>query len=280
MGTRQPNGRLHECAKETGVLRLPAFIVIAVVALSALAFAQTDEIQVYDGSIAAPGVFNLTWHNNFTPHGLKAPAFPGGLIPDKSFNGVTEWAYGVTDWFEAGLYLPLYSVYSKNRGATINGGKIRFLFAVPHAEKRRFFYAVNFEFSYNALHWDPRHFTSEIRPIVGVHLNRWDVIVNPILDNSWAGGFKALDFAPAARLAYNLTPKWAVAVEDYSDFGPLHAFSPLGEQGHQIWGVFDHAAKWGDIEAGIGFGLTSATDPVTLKFMWSHDLHVPKKRNP
>ena len=64
--------------------------------------AQTDEIQVYDAVIAAPGVFNLMLHNNFTPNGMKAPAFPGGLIPDKSFNGVAEWAYGVTGWFRAG----------------------------------------------------------------------------------------------------------------------------------------------------------------------------------
>ncbi len=34
-----------------------------------MASAQTDEIQVYDGEIAAPGIFNLTWHNNFTPMG-------------------------------------------------------------------------------------------------------------------------------------------------------------------------------------------------------------------
>ena len=62
---------------------------------------------------------------------------------------MTEWAYGVTDWFEAGLYLPLYSI-SKNRGATINGGKIRLLFTAPHADDRTFFYAANFEFSYNS----------------------------------------------------------------------------------------------------------------------------------
>src|SRR5689334_13768542 len=89
------------------------FVAAALLAAARPTYAQTDEIQVYDGSIAAPGKFNLTWHNNFTPDGLKTPAFPSAIIADKSFNGVTEWAYGVTDWFEAGLYLPLYSI-SKN----------------------------------------------------------------------------------------------------------------------------------------------------------------------
>src|SRR6202030_307574 len=205
------------------LIRAFVLIVSVVLVVPAVASAQTDEIQVYDAVIAEPGVFNLTWHNNLIADGLKTPAFPGGLIPDKSFNGVTEWAYGVTDWFEAGLYLPLYSI-SKDRGATINGGKIRLLFVLPHADDRTFFYGANFEFSYNAKHWDPRRFTSEIRPIIGWHLHPVDIIVNPILDNSFAGGFKSLDFAPATRVAYNLNPKTAVAVEEYADFGPLRNF--------------------------------------------------------
>src|ERR1039457_4104938 len=97
-------------------------MTIALLALPAIGLAQTDEIQVYDAAIAERGVFNLTVHNNFTPDGLKYPAFPGGLIPDKSLNGVPEWAYGVTDWFEAGLYLPLYSI-AKDRGESINAGQ-------------------------------------------------------------------------------------------------------------------------------------------------------------
>jgi hypothetical protein len=37
------------------------------------AFAQADEIQVYDAEIAAPGVFNLMVHNNYTFDGLATP---------------------------------------------------------------------------------------------------------------------------------------------------------------------------------------------------------------
>jgi hypothetical protein len=53
-----------------------------------MVFAQTDEIQVYDGALAARGRFNLTLHNNFTPDGLTTPAFRGALLADKSLNGV------------------------------------------------------------------------------------------------------------------------------------------------------------------------------------------------
>jgi len=87
-----------------------------------IAFAQTDEILVYDAEIAAPGVYNLMVHNNYTFDGLKVPRFPGGLVPDHTLNGVPEWAYGVTDWFEQGLYLPLYSDAS-NLGPVLNDSK-------------------------------------------------------------------------------------------------------------------------------------------------------------
>ena len=40
-----------------------------------------------------------------------------GVVPNRSLNGVPEWAYGVTPWFEAGLYLPLYTV--TNNGAVL-----------------------------------------------------------------------------------------------------------------------------------------------------------------
>ena len=237
------------------------------------AHAQADEIQVYDGGLAEPGTFNLTVHNNFIANGAKTPAFAGGLIPDRSFNGVFEWAYGVTNWFEAGLYLPLYSI-SKDRGASINGGKIRLLFAVPNADERRFVYGGNFEFSYNSKHWDERHFTAEIRPIVGVHLHSVDLIFNPILDHSWAGGFKSLEFAPATRIAYNVSPTWAVAIEEYADVGPLRGAFPGSEQSHELYGVFDHAStRFMDVEAGIGFGLTHGSNKLTLKLILSRDLN-------
>jgi len=244
---------------------------LIVTALPGLAFAQGDEIQVYDGGLAPVGVANLTVHNNFTPKGIKTPAFPGAIVSDKSLNGVPEWAYGVTNWFEAGLYLPLYSI-DKNRGAVLDGFKLRTLFAVPDADRRHFFYGSNFEFSYNAKYWDTKRITSEIRPILGWHLNGTDIIVNPIFDTSY-DGIKNLDFAPSARVAFTVKPSWQVAVEEYADYGAVRHFAARSDQAHQIYGVVDHSGGMLDIEAGVGFGLTDASDRITLKLILSKDLN-------
>ena len=255
---------------------LGAAAVVLLIVSAASAFAQTDEIQVYDAEIADPGVFNLMVHDNYAVDGLKEPRFPGGLVPNHTLNGVPEWAYGVTEWFEQGLYLPLYSL-SSNDGPVLNGVKLRELFVLPHAADQPFFYGINFEFSYNAKHWDPDTYSSEIRPIIGWHLGKFDLIVNPIFDNSWKG-FKNLDFAPSARVAYNISKAWAVAVEEYADYGVLQHLLPADQQSQQLFGVVDYKGEPFNVEAGLGFGLTGASDRLVAKLMLSRDLNKPPEK--
>ena len=56
----------------------------ALVVVPKLGFAQTDEIQVYDAAIAGQGTFNLTWHDNSTPAGVRAERVL--LVLDQNLN--------------------------------------------------------------------------------------------------------------------------------------------------------------------------------------------------
>lgn len=230
--------------------------------------AQIDEIQVYDATIADPGQFTVELHNNYTPIGRTTPAFPGAIVPDHELNGVPEWAYGVTDWWELGAYVPLYSVTRDGR-FMINGVKLRTLFVEPHAAEQTFFYGINFELSYNARHWDVTHQAAEVRPIAGLHLGAVDLIVNPIIDTNF-NGVHQLDFAPAERIAYNFSEVWAAAVEHYADFGAIGEPYPVDRQGQTLWAVVDWKGEPNSIEAGIGHGFTAASPPLILKLMIEH----------
>jgi hypothetical protein len=255
------------------MMRACAVLGMVLAVAPAAALAQTDEIQVYDAEILAPGKVNVMLHSNFTPIGRKSPDFPGGIIPDDSVNGALEWAYGVRPWFEQGVYFPVYTAYSKGRGGSLDGLKLRELFVRPHAQDHTFFYGVNFEFSVNYSYWESRHITSEVRPIAGLHLHKVDLIYNPILDTDYRGGFKSLEFVPAGRVAYNFTKNWAVAAEEYADFGPLRGFYKTNDQFHEVWGVLNHHTKFVDIETGVGFGVTDGADKLTFKLMLSRDLN-------
>ena len=114
---------------------------------------------------------------------------------------------------------------------------------------------MNFELSVNQKQRDLRHVTSEVRPIIGWHLHPVDIIVNPIVDTSYTGGLKSLDFLPAERVAYNFSKGCTAAVEECADYGPLRQI--WHEQSHQIWAVMDQTSKVVNIEAGVEFGLTA-----------------------
>ncbi|MBV9566115.1 MAG: hypothetical protein JOY90_37550 [Bradyrhizobium sp.] len=132
----------------------------------------------------------------------------------------------MTDWFEQGLYLPLSSV-ANGEGPVLNGFKVRELFVVPHAAAPTFFYGINLEFSYNAVHWDPRR-------------------------------------GPSSRR--------------YSDYGAIKQFLPLDQQSRQLFGVVDYKTEDFNIEAGVGFGLTPASDRMVVKLMVSRDLYKPLQK--
>lgn len=230
----------------------------------------TDEIQVYDASITEVGHWNLVWHNNFSPKAQTVPDFAGGVVPDHTLNGVPEWAYGLRPWLELGAYVPIYS-YSARGGLQFDGVKLRTLFVVPHADERKFFYGVNFEYSYNEAQWDPSRFTGEIRPIIGTHLGRWDLIVNPALDTDLTA-LENFNFAPEARVAYNVRPKLALAAEWYASFGPVSGFLPGSLQGQNLFAVVDLGSGAHGIEFGVGHGYTRGSTPLIFKLMFMQDL--------
>jgi hypothetical protein len=243
-----------------------AIVAISLRLLNADAFSQTDEIQVYTGDIANPGEVNLTLHNNYTISGQSVPRYPGAVIANHSLNGVPEFAYGLNMWCELGLYLPVYTVTS-NHNLYTESGKLRALFATPDADKKDFFYGVNFELSQNASRWEDKKYSGEIRPIVGFRHQGITYTINPIVDTGF-DGLKRMDFAPCVRVSYDLSTLWTIAAEEYADFGPLNNPYKASDQTHSLFFVLDRNSKYG-FELGIGHGLTNSSDKWIIKFMFN-----------
>jgi hypothetical protein len=231
-----------------------------------------DEIQVYNAAIAEVGQWTIQQHLNYTLQGRTQPDFPGGLISNRSLQGTPELAYGITDWWELGFYAP-FAVDSEGRFLS-NGGKIRNLFVVPNADKRDFFYGVNFELSYETPPFAQTRYALEIRPIIGVRNKDWEFIVNPIVDLSFGAAGEA-DFAPALRLARNLGQDRFIGVEYYADLGKIGDFLPLQEQSHQLFAVTDFKIEKFDVELGVGYGLTAGSDRLVAKAIIGYAFPVP-----
>jgi opacity protein-like surface antigen len=244
-------------------------VLLAVVSAVPTAALADDEIQVYNGEIAEEGQWTAQHHLNYAPQGRTQADFSAGLVPNHTTNGTPEFAYGVTPWFEFGFYVPW--AIDKD-GYHSDGAKLRTLFVTPDAAKREFFYGINFEYDYFMPKFSETRFGMEIRPIVGWHFGDYEFIVNPIVDVGFGSKGDAT-FAPAARFARNWGEDFALAVEYYTDLGPIGAFPALNQQLHSIWGVVDFKVGRFDIEAGIGRGLTSpGSDPWITKLMITTNL--------
>jgi hypothetical protein len=235
----------------------------------------TDEIQVYNAGIADVGQFTIQQHLNYIPLGVKEPPFPGGLISHNSINGTPEFAYGITDWWEVGLYLP-FSI--KDQKFYSDAFKLRTLFVSPHAEQRNFFYGVNLEFSNETPPFSQTRFAMEIRPIIGVRNATYEFIVNPIVDVGF-GRYGETDFAPAARLARKFGPDLYAGFEYYSDFGKIGDFKPLAEQQHTLFAVTDFKLGVIDVNFGVGYGLTPASDRWVVKTILGYAFPVPGNKS-
>jgi hypothetical protein len=231
----------------------------------------TDEIQVYNAGIAEVGQFTIQQHLNYIPLGVKEPPFPGGLISHNSINGTPEFAYGITDWWEVGLYLP-FSI--KDQKFYSDAFKLRTLFVSPHAEQRNFFYGVNFEFSNETPPFSQTRFAMEIRPIIGVRNAAYELIVNPIVAIGF-GKYGEADFTPAARLARKFGPDLYAGFEYYADFGKIGDFKPLAEQQHTLFAVTDFKLGVIDVNFGVGYGLTPASDRWVVKTILGYAFPVP-----
>jgi hypothetical protein len=225
----------------------------------------TDEIQVYNASIAPLHTFTLQQHLNYVWSGSTTPDFEGGFAPYHSLNGTPELAYGVTPWYEIGLYAP-FAVDSSGSFLPA-GAKLRHLFVSPNADERKFFYGLNIELSYQTPRFSPSAIGLELRPILGVRDLGWEFIVNPIVDAAFAPT-SAATFAPALRLARSVGGNVMLGVEYYSDFGPIGNFSPVASQQHTIFGVVDFTVLGLDVNFGVGFGLTDSSDKIVTKIIF------------
>jgi hypothetical protein len=234
-----------------------------------------DEIQVYNAQVAAVGQWTYQQHLNYAI-GQTLPEVPGGFSSNHAVQGTPEFAYGITEWWEAGFYLP-FAVNSDDQFLS-DGAKIRSLFVVPDAAKRSFFYGVNFELSYELPRFSAAPWVLEIRPIIGVRNAEWEFIVNPIVDVSFGSGGEA-DFAPAVRLARNLGEDRFIGLEYYSDFGKIGDFLPLQKQSQQLFAVTDFKVDKFDVQLGAGYGFTMGSDRFVLKAIIGYAFPAPDKGN-
>lgn len=130
--------------------------------------------------------------------------------------------------------------------------------------------SLSMEVGYQRRAFSTDTWTLELRPIVDKQMGPWYVSLNPVLERSLKGenSGKGFEFAPAAKVSYDITPKIAGGLEYYGSLGPLRGFDRVRDQQHQIFPTvdLDLGPGW-EFNFGVGFGLTRSTDGVIVKMI-------------
>lgn len=133
-------------------------------------------------------------------------------------------------------------------------------------------FGVNFEGGYTPPAYDPGTWVFEIRPSAEWRAGAFDLDLNPILDIDFEGPSAGVPrFEPAAAARYTLLGTVDLSAEYYANFGPLSGFEPVARQGQYLFETLD-LVRWPEwrVRAGLGEGLTSGSNPLTVTTIVGH----------
>lgn len=232
--------------------------------IGSVAHAAPDEIQVYMDDMDKPGHFGLDLHNNYVFRGPSAdPAFAGGLASARTYRFTPEFSYGITESLEGGLYI--LSTLAPDGSVLVGGEKLRLKYIAPHPDSQPWYWGANIEVGRVAHQYDQNPWNGELKGIFGYNGKRWTVAVNPNIDWTFSHRVSApptleLD----TKVAYRVAKDFSVGVESYDQVGELKALGGPG-QTHNLYGTIDTKVRSFDLNFGLGWGFTKASDGLAAK---------------
>jgi hypothetical protein len=242
-----------------------ASLVLALLGAGTVAAQDNYEIQVYPSATVEPGLTLLALHSNYTADGLPG-ADEGTISNHHALHETFAVTHGFNSWFELGASV-LASV-QEGQGLDWVGNQIRPRVRIPEARHWPVGVGLSIEFGYARQPYAANEWSLEIQPIVDKQWGWFYWAVNPGVEIALSGPGKnqGAVFAPNAKLSADLSHVVSVGVEYYGSLGPLSGFDPASEQTHTIYPAIDLflGADW-EFNAGVGFGLTDATDKMVVK---------------
>lgn len=248
--------------------RLAKWGSLAVLAiLPVTAAAAPEEIQVYLDDLTPVGQFGTDVHNNWVFSGSDTPDYPGALPANHLYRLTPEFYYGLSDVFELGLYALTTTAPGGN--PQFDGPKLRLKFVAPHDELQGPFWGANLEIGDTALRVSPQPWGTELKGIYGWRNSRWLYAAN--LNFDWTstrafGGAVSLDVDQ--KLAYTTDAGYQLGFESYNELGPASDLGHFSRLSETLYLALDtDLGKAFDLNAGIGRGLTPASDRWVVKFI-------------
>jgi hypothetical protein len=243
-------------------------VLIAALLLVAPALARAQgnfEIQVYPSETVAPGVTMFELHTNSALRGTTTEE--DGIRPTRhAVHETLEITHGWTGWFETGFYL--FTSIQPQQGWELVGTHVRPRVRAPESWALPVGLSLSMEIGWQRREYSTDTWSVELRPIIDKELGPWYLALNPAFGRSLKGTGTDFEFEPAAKVSYAVDKRVAAGLEYYASLGQVNGFDTWSRQEHLLFAVvdLDLGPRW-EFNAGVGFGLTPATDGVILKLI-------------
>ena len=231
------------------------------------------EVQVYESDLVPSGHFELDVHTLFVGRGNTT--WDGTVAPsNQQFHVALEFTRGVTDAFELGSYLLLARL--PDGSSHYAGFRLRPRLRAPEDWHLPVGVSLSVEVGFPQLVYEPNHVSLEFRPIIDKRIGRWIFDINPVVTFAFNGpdAGQGMALEPEAKIGYDIiVDRLMCEMEYFTALGPAHKLFPLAEQVHLLYPKLEYTITPAFVvNAGVGFGLTGASDRLTWAARFTFNL--------
>ena len=223
------------------------------------------EIQIYSVDTAPKGHLVLELHSNSvtTATGQLAQE----ALDPYQIHETLEGTYGVFEHVEVGQYLATAKLSDGNYEYA--GSRTKVHFGVGDPERWLMAFGGNIELDYMRRAAEENPLGLELRPILESRVRRFDIVANLAFEKPFSGPgtHQGVQFDPSGEIIYDHLFKWiSPAIEYYGDIGALEHLPSIQQQQHFLVPAANLELNPRlEINLGVGFGLTRASNGVFLK---------------
>lgn len=220
-------------------------------ALSLPAVAGPDIDLVYGDDIAARGELATELAVRWSQSSRQGDSGARAL-----WQGVGEFAYGVTDGFSIGIKLPVSRADGSWRA---HGALAELKYLAPHRADG-VYWGAEIEAGSIRPVGEERAAVIEAFPILGWRGGSFHLVANPGAEYSSEGEERGWSFAPKAKLSYRLNEHHALGLEYHVDAGKFGHFAPRSTRSEMAYLTWDAALAGRQLSVAVGHGATHGSD--------------------
>jgi hypothetical protein len=231
------------------------------------------EIQIYPTETTPPGILSLELHSNSVISATGAEAHE--QLNPYQIHETLEGTYGLTPHIEIGQYLATAKL--SNGDYEYAGARTKCHFGIAATDDWPLRFGGNLELDYMRRAAEDQPLSLEMRPIVEASLGNTLAIANLAFEKPFRGPgtHQGVTFAPSGQISYKLVSWLAPALEYYGDMGAITHLPGVQKQQHFLVPTLNFfLIPQMELNAGIGYGLTRASNGIFLKAILGWDFEV------